>query len=233
MPQILLMVGAVLSMSVHLVLTGATWLAATLVGIAVLAIAGLGAIDRRAAVRLLPRGAFTWGSTLAPRFAAMLLVNTAIVSDIFIPFFLQTLHGQAPLVAGYMVALVAVGWSAGSVVVSSWTGGRARAALVAGPILQLAGAIGLAVFVAHDNTAGTLPPLIPIGIALLLLGLGIGISWPHISTRLLRAAPEGERDLTSASISMVQLFASGFGAAVAGVLVNAPASHRAPACPRR
>jgi hypothetical protein len=72
-----------------------------------------------------------------------------------------------------------------------------------------------------DNTAGAILPLLPVGAALLLLGLGIGISWPHISARLLHSAPAGEGDLTSASISMVQLFASGFGAAVAGVIVNA------------
>ena len=64
-------------------------------------------------------------------------------------------------------------------------------------------------------------PLLPIGLSLTLLGLGIGIAWPHISSRLLQAAPEGEGDLTSASISMVQLFAGGFGAAFAGVIVNA------------
>ena len=37
----------------------------------------------------------------------------------------------------------------------------------------------------------------------------------------MRGRVSGEGDLTSASISMVQLFASGFGAAVAGVIVNA------------
>jgi hypothetical protein len=76
-------------------------------------------------------------------------------------------------------------------------------------------------FVARDNTVGELLPLLPIAISLLLLGLGIGISWPHVSTRLLQSAPEGEGDLTSVSISMVQQFAGGLGAAIAGVIVNA------------
>ena len=73
----------------------------------------------------------------------------------------------------------------------------------------------------QSNAGGATLPLLPIGTSLLLLGAGIGISWPHVSTRLLRSAPDGEGDLTSAAISMVQLFASGFGAAVAGVVVNA------------
>lgn len=220
-PQILLMVAAVLALSVASVLTSSTLLAAVLVGAAILALILLGVFDRRSDIRLLPRGTFAWGSVLAPLFAAMMLINAAIISDIFIPFFVQNLHGQGPLLAGYMVALVALGWSSGSVLVSSWTGVRARASMAAGPVLQLAGAIGLAFFVARDNTAGALLPLVPIGVSLTLLGLGVGISWPHISTRLLHAAPEGERDLTSASISMVQLLAAGLGAAIAGVIANA------------
>jgi hypothetical protein len=39
-------------------------------------------------------------------------------------------------------------------------------------------------------------------------------------TRLFMAAPDGEKDLTSAAITMVQLFASGLGAALGGVIVN-------------
>ena len=34
-----------------------------------------------------------------------------IVCDIFIPLFLQQLHAQTPLVAGYLLALTAAGWS--------------------------------------------------------------------------------------------------------------------------
>ncbi|MDB5538925.1 MAG: transporter [Devosia sp.] len=220
-PQILLLIGAVLGVSVASILTEGAMLPALLVGLAVLAIIALGVIDQRRETRLFPRGTFSLRSGLAPLFAAMLLLNLAIVSDMFVPLFVQQLHGQPPLIAGYMVALVAVGWSSGSVVTSSWTGARARMVLMAGPVLQVVATLGLALFLGRDNTAGELLPLLPVGVALLLLGLGIGISWPHVSTRLLQAAPTGEGDLTSASISMVQLFAAGLGAAVAGVIVNA------------
>lgn len=220
-PQILLLVGAITVISVASVLTEGTLLAALLIGLALVAVIALGVIDRRRETRLFPRGTFSAGSALAALFATMLLVNAAIVSDMFVPLFLQQLHGQSPLVAGYMVALVALGWSSGSMTTSAWTGQRARLVLALGPVLQVAGAVGLALSVGHDNTAGALLPLLPVGLSLLLLGLGIGIAWLQVSTRLLQAAPEGERDLTSASISMVQLFAAGLGAAVAGVIVNA------------
>ncbi len=219
--QITLVIGAVIAMSVASILTDGFVLPALLIAVAVLLIVALGVLDRGRSIRLFPTGTFTWGTTLAPLFAAMMLLNAAIVSDLFIPLFLQRLHGQSPLIAGYMVALTAVGWSAGSIIVSNWTGARERVVLVLGPTLQLAGLVGLMLVIGQDNTAGSLVPLLPIGFALLLLGSGIGIAWPHVSARLLHAAPAGEADLTSAAISMVQLFASGFGAAVAGVVVNA------------
>lgn len=218
--QIVLLIGAITGISVASVLTEGTLLAGSLIVLSVLAVVALGIIDRRTSARLFPLGTFSASSVLAPLFAMMLLINAAIISDMFVPLFLQRLHGQSPLIAGYMVALVAVGWSSGSMITSSWTGARARALLVLGPLLQTAGAIGLALFVARDNRIGELLPLFPIGLSLLLLGLGIGVSWPQVSSRLLQAAPQGERDLTSASISMVQLFAAGLGAAVAGVIVN-------------
>ena len=218
--QILLLVGAVLSVSVASILTEGALLPALLVGLAVLAITMLGVIDRHRETHLLPTGTFTPGSVIGLLFASMLLINMAIVCDIFVPLFLQQLHGQSPLIAGYMLALVAVGWSGGSMLTSSWTGPRARLLLLAGPVLQLGACIGLALTVGIDNTAGHLMPLLPIGVSLVALGAGIGISWPQISSRLLHAAPKGEGDLTSASMSMVQLFASGLGAALAGVIVN-------------
>jgi len=203
------------------ILTEGVVLPALLVGLAVLAILALGVIDQHRENHLFPRDTFRLGGPLPALFLAMLLLNLSIVSDMFVPLFLQQLHGQAPLIAGYMVALVAVGWSTGSVIVANWTGARERAVLVIGPVLQLIGLVGLALSVGRDNTAGSILPLLPVGVALLLLGSGIGISWSHVSARLLNSAPAGEGDLTSAAISMVQLFASGFGAAVAGVIVNA------------
>lgn len=219
--QITLILSAVTAMSVASVLTEGILVASLLIVAALLAIVGVAVLDSRRAVRLFPTGTFELAGPLAALFAAMLLLNSAIVSDIFVPLFVQRLHGQSPLVAGYLLALTAVGWSAGSIVVSSWTGARERTVLMIGPVLQLAGLTGLALFIGRDNGAGAFLPLLPAAIGLLLLGTGIGIAWPHISARVLAAAPSGEGDLTSASISMVQLFASGFGAALAGVIVNA------------
>ena len=219
--QIALVIGAVAAISVASILTEGILLPSFLIALAILLIVALKRVDGRRAVRLFPTGSFTWGTSLAALFGAMMLLNSAIITDMFVPLFLQRLHGQAPLIAGYMVALTAVGWSTGSMLVSNWTGARERVVLVLGPTLQLVGVAGLLLFMGRDNTGGAVLPLLPIGVSLLLLGAGIGIAWPHIEARLLHAAPPGEANLTAAAMSMAQLFASGFSAAVAGVVVNA------------
>jgi len=219
--QIMLAIGAVGAISVASITTGRLLLPALLIALAMVLIVALKIVDSRGAIRLFPTGTFTWGTRLAALFAAMMLLNSAIVCDMFVPLFVQRLHGQTPLIAGYMVALTAVGWSTGSIIASNWTGARERIVLVLGPTLQLLGLVGLFSFMGVVNTGGALPALLPIGGSLLLLGAGIGIAWPHIEARLLHAAPAGEADRTAAAISMAQLFSSGFSAAVAGVLVNA------------
>jgi hypothetical protein len=55
---------------------------------------------------------------------------------------------------------------------------------------------------------------------LLLMGAGIGSAWTHLTPRVMQAAPPGEHDVTSAALSTLQLFATGAGAAVAGLVVN-------------
>ena len=62
--------------------------------------------------------------------------------------------------------------------------------------------------------------VMPICLALVAIGLGVGLAWPHLLTRVFQAAPAGEQDLTSASITTVQLFATALGAALAGMVAN-------------
>jgi MFS family permease len=218
--QIVLLIGAIVAISVASVVTGNLPLAGGLLLAAVLAIVWLGYAERTSSRRLLPTGAFSAGSLLAPLFVMMLLLQLAITSDVFVPLFLQKLHGQSPLMAGYLVALVAMGWSTGSVVFSGATGERAKLLLVLGPATLTVGGVAMALFIGRVNTGGDFMVMLPIAIALFLMGIGIGSAWPHLLSRMLQAAPKGESDLTSAAITMAQLFASGLGAALGGMIVN-------------
>lgn len=218
--QISLIVVAVLALSVAGASAGNIPLSAALTLFAVTCVVALALIERRATRRLMPRGTFTFGTRLATLFGVMVLLQMSIISDIYVPFFLQRLHGIGPLIAGYMVALLAVGWSISSMLVASWTGLRARLLIGGGPLLLLVGAVGLALFVGHDDPQSSLVLVVPVGISMVLMGIGIGTAWTHLTPRVMRAAPAGEYDVTSAALNTIQLFATGMAAAIAGLVVN-------------
>ncbi|WP_423067142.1 MFS transporter [Devosia sp. CN2-171] len=218
--QIGLMIVAVLALSSAGAVSGNVMLAGGLTAVAVLALFALGTIERNAGQKLFPTGTFRFGTLLASLFGIMVLLQMAITSDIFIPLFMQTLHGLGPLTSGYMVALVAVGWSTSSMITAGWTEGRARLLISGGPLLVLVAAVGLALFVGHDNQGSSLLFIVPIGLSLVIMGVGIGTAWTQLTPRVMQAAPDGEHDVTSAALSTIQLFASGLGAALGGLIVN-------------
>jgi MFS family permease len=226
-PQIVLIIGAMLAISLASLVTADLPLAAALLAGALAALALVVWLERTSRTRLLPAGAFSLASPLAALFGLMMLLQFAITSDIFVPYFLQSLHGQSPLIAGYLVAMMAVGWSTTSVLTSGWTGERARALVRAGPVLVLAGAVVLAIFVPRHNLDGSLLGVLPVAVALIVIGTGMGATWPHMTGSIMQAAPAGEKDVTTAAVSMAQPLAAGLGAAVAGMIVNLAGLARA------
>ncbi|WP_185830078.1 hypothetical protein [Stenotrophomonas maltophilia] len=57
--------------------------------------------------------------------------------------------------------------------------------------------------------------------ALAVIGIGVGLAWPHLLTRVLTSAPPEEQERAGASITTIQLFATAAGAALAGMVANA------------
>jgi MFS family permease len=219
--QIGLMIAAVLALSVaSAVAETDSTPALVLAAMALLAIIALGLAERHARQKLLPTGTFAFGSHLAAMFGLMVLLQISIISDIFVPLFVQRLHGVGPLVAGYIVALLAVGWSSSSMLTSTWSERRARLLIASGPLLLIAGAIGLALCMGRDNPHADLTMLVPIGLSLLVMGVGIGVAWTHLTPRVMQVAPPGEHDVTSAALNTISLAATGMGAAAAGLVVN-------------
>ena len=189
-------------------------------GAAVILTALLIRSERRARHRLLPDGAFRISTALGALYATMSLLAVAVTSgEIFVPLFLQVLHHQSALVAGYLAALMGAGWTLGSVASSGASGAGIRRAILAGPILGLVGMLMLADLMGSPSRGDWLA-VMPICLALVAIGLGVGLAWPHLLTRVFQAAPAGEQDLTSASITTVQLFATALGAALAGMVAN-------------
>ncbi len=186
-----------------------------------LALASLALFARREAagpVRLLPRGACRPGTVLGATYATMAMLLAGLSTEIFVPYFLQTLHGLRPLHAGYLSALLSAGWTAGSMSIAG-TGPRfARPALSAGPLLVAGGLLGLALLMPREAPPG--PDVATMGVCLLAMGLGIGICWPQLGTRVFGGAGEGEQALAAASITTVVMVANAFGASLGGMVTN-------------
>ncbi|HDS1819781.1 TPA: MFS transporter [Pseudomonas putida] len=217
--QLVFLTSAVLAVSAGSVSASVLWNIAGL-GAAVILTALLIGTESRSRHRLLPAGAFSITSALGALYATMSLLAVAVTSgEIFVPLFLQVLHHQSPLAAGYLAALMAAGWTLGSLASAGASGNGIRRAILAGPILGLAGMVTLAVLM-RTESAGDWQSMTPICLALVAIGLGVGLAWPHLLTRVFQVASAGEQDLAAASITTVQLFATALGAALAGMVAN-------------
>lgn len=216
--QLLLLVGIVLALSV------ASTLATTVqqvgsVGVAILLFPGLLFIERRAAGKLLPSGSFTLASPLAALYATITLLMIGLQPEIYVPYLLQELHELSPLVAGYIAALMSIGWTAGSMTSAHWHGERAKRTIFAGPAFGFAGLALIALFMPRAGAA-FFSIAAPLCIGIMAVGFGMGFAWPHIVTAVYDFAPQDQAEKASSSITTVQLFAAALGAALAGLTAN-------------
>lgn len=218
--QITLLATSVLSVAAASLFTQLLWQGIGVVAGVALGVAAL-AVDRRALVRLLPTGATNINTTLGAIYACVALLLIGTTTEIFVPYFLQVIHGHSPLTAGYMTAAMAAGWSIGSLASSGREGAKATTLLRTGPRLCTLGLLVLAVAMPNNTLlSSTTSSLIHI-IALTAVGAGVGMGWPHLLTRVLTLAPAAEGNTASAAITTIQLYGMAIGAAVAGLVVNA------------
>ena len=217
--QLALLALSVLAVSMGSVRPDPRW---NVVGMAMalLLLTALVLVERRTGHRLLPRGSLNLTAPLGLLFVTMsLLAITVTSSEIFAPLFLQVLHDQSPLVAGYLAVSMSAGWTIGSVSSSGARGRNIDRAIVLAPALCLTGMVLLAALV-PGRSQGDWLSLAVICAAFVVVGLGVGIGWPHLLTRVLQVAPADEHELASGAITVVQLFATALGAAVAGTVTN-------------
>ncbi|WP_160000753.1 MFS transporter, partial [Roseomonas sp. 18066] len=151
--QILLLAASVLAAAGGAMLGG---LALQAAGVALGLALGAAALrlDATAPVRLLPRGGAQPLAPLGALYASVALLLLGTTAEIFVPYFLQTLQGQTPLLAGYLTAAMAAGWSLGSMLSSGRPAALAAPLARLGPLLSMLGLLALAGFAA---LAGGLP----------------------------------------------------------------------------
>lgn len=218
MAQIALLVLSVLIISVASLSGHVGW--STLGIVAALAVGwGVPRLDARNGTRLMPEGAYDV-NRLGSIYACVALVSIGITVEMFVPYFLQVLHGHTPLAAGYLSALMSAGWTMGAVTSTSRTPATADVFVRVGPIISAVSLACLGLLLPWELIND--PVLRWVAVAPLVgVGLGIGMCWPHLLTHVFKVAPAGQENMASSAIITTQLYAMALGAAIGGVIINA------------
>jgi MFS family permease len=212
--RVVLICTAIAAMSLMAVTPGVLSKVGLFAGAIVLLVLTL-TIDRRANRPLLPTDAFSVSSRTGLGLWLALLVAIAYSPlQIFVPIFLQGLHGLDPLGSGYMVAGASFGWTGMSLIVAGTPTDRSDRLLIGGPIMMALGLLGVAFLMPVSPVAIVFP-------AIALVGAGIGSCWAFIAQRIMSGARKGEEDLAASSIATVQQTGFALGAALSGLAANA------------
>lgn len=173
--------------------------------------------DKHTQRRLLPEGSYERGSALASLYACIALLSIGVCTEIYIPYFLQTIHEQSPLRAGYWMVLMSAGWTTGSFMSSGRRKPLADSLMFWGPWLSALGLAALGLMMPQGSGGGIVWAMIA---PLFLVGVGIGFCWPNMLTRIFKAAPKGQENIASAAITTLQLYAIALGSSLAGLVAN-------------
>lgn len=186
---------------------------AVLIALAIVLLAAMLRLDRKAAAPLLPSDAF---SLSTPTGVGMWLILLAAVAysplQIFVPIFLQSLHGLDPLSAGYGVACASLGWTAAALLAAgapdAW---RARFILI-GPLTMAVSLVAAGLFA--DSAVALLY------LAIFGIGVGIGVCWAFVAQRIMSGARKGEEAVAASSVPTMQQMGFALGAALSGLAAN-------------
>jgi MFS family permease len=186
-----------------------------LIALAIVALVAMLRLDRVAPIPLLPSDAFSWRTpTGVGLWLALLLHVTYSPLQIYIPIFLQHLHGLDPLAAGFTVASASLGWTAASLLTAGAPGPWPNRFILAGPAVMGVSLTAIARLTPQPTT-------LLLVAAIVLLGSGIGQCWPLVAHRVMAGAKPGEEAIAASSVPTVQQMGVALGAAVAGLVANA------------
>ena len=188
---------------------------AGLIAMTVAALASMLRLDRSALVeRLLPSDAFSMGSVTGVGLWSVLLLSIAFSPlQIFVPIFLQRLHGFEPLAAGYAVASASLAWTAAALAVAGLSNLWSARMLIFGPFVMASGLFGVGMLSPSGPVVGLL-------LAIVLVGLGIGVCWAFAAQRVMGGAGRAESTIAASAMATVQQVGFALGAAASGLVAN-------------
>lgn len=178
-------------------------------------------VDRRVSAAVLPPSVFGSGP-LKWIYLTMALLMAAAMVNMYVPLFGQRLAHLVPMVAGFLGAALAVGWTVSEIVSASLNSTRVIArVVVAAPLIVAVGLLLGAVTLVDNAPVGL---VVLWAFAMMIIGTGIGAAWPHLSAWAMACVDDdSEGGAAAAAINTVQLISGAFGAGLAGVVVNSAA----------
>jgi MFS family permease len=171
-------------------------------------------VDRKAHHKLFPSAfpGIKHPASLGIWVLSLMALSEAAVY-VYGPYILQVYRGLTPTMAGYFGAIHAIAWSLSAMLVAN-SGTRWHNLLIlAGPTSLTLGLAGLAVTLAES-------PLSVIAVAMVLIGLGFGLSYSFLTQRIMASADPGEEDATISSMSTLFGMGGAVSAAVSGLIGN-------------
>jgi MFS family permease len=186
---------------------------AGLIALAIALLAAMLYFDRKAPAPLLPSDAFSLATQTGVGMWLIILIAVAYSPlQIFIPIFLQSLHGLDPLSAGYGVASASLGWTAAAVLAAGASDPWRSRFILMGPATMMVSLVA----------AGLLADshVLLFCVAILGIGLGIGISWAFVAQRIMSGARKGDEAVAASSVPTMQQMGFALGAALSGLVAN-------------
>ena len=173
-------------------------------------------LDARAGEdRLLPREAMRWRTPAGAAFVMLFAVSAGTVAiGVYGPLVMIALHGVSALVAGYIVAVASIGWSATAILVAGSPERRDPMMILIGVAIVTLGVAGYAVAIPHG-------PLWLIALSALCEGGGFGIAWTFILRRLTTLSAADEKERVASAMPTIQRLGYAVGAALTGLAANA------------
>ncbi|WP_306366368.1 MFS transporter [Nocardiopsis sp. CC223A] len=171
------------------------------------------------AARLLPAGTLRARAGI-PRLVVFrgVLGAANAATDIYLPLYLQHRLDFSPVASGAVVAIGAFGWALGA-----WIQGRSDApagspaSLRAAALLALCGPVA-----ALGLVAGVLPLWVTV-LGCVLMGTGMGLAYPQVSSLVLALSPVGEQGGNSSALQVAESLGVSLLIAVTGAVLTASA----------
>jgi MFS family permease len=173
--------------------------------------------------RLLPSGTFVFGRGLPSVIALRgLVAASGFGAEVFLPLMLTRQRGLSPALAGLVLTVSALSWSA-----ASWYRGRPNQPFSNAVFLQ-AGMLSIVLGIV--TAALTLSPQVPVLVGVLgwsLTGLGMGTVFPTLSVLVLEYSERDEQGVNSSAAQLSDSLSTATILAIGGSLFAAIESHSA------